>query len=335
MSYLSEKEVVTIIEKLNKSSNVVITGHINPDGDCLGSSLAVFMFLRKYGLQPVFFLPNDFPEFLNWLPFSSEIQIFDKENTNHIKIIDEAEILFVIDYNDTKRVGNIGEFIEKSKAYKIMLDHHLEPAYFCDLTISDINVSSAAEITYSFLKQINPEFIDIDIAEAIMTGIIMDTGIFNFNSSNPETFILMAELLKIGADKQKIIHFVYNTSSESKLRMMGYVLNQKIKINYDKKTAVFSLSKSELNQFNYKPGDTEGFVNIPLTIKGVKFSIFFMESDNNIKVSLRSIGDFDVNEFARKHYKGGGHKNAAGGKSYKSMNSTLTEFENILKETEI
>jgi len=334
MNYLTTLEADLIYNKLISAKNIVLTGHLNPDGDCIGANLAVYIFLKNLNLNVNFFLPNDFPEFLNWLPCSNVIKIFEPDNKLHKQIFENAEIIFLIDYNDIKRVGNMGEHIEKSKAYKIMLDHHPLPQPICDFSISDINASSASEITFHFLKQLNNQYIDKDIAETIFTGILMDTGIFNFNSSNPETYITVAELLKIGADKQKIIHNIYNTSSENRLRLLGFILN-KMQIFHKKRTAMFSLSKSELAQFEYKPGDTEGFVNIPLTVKDINFSIFFMESDNHIKVSLRSHGDFDVNDFARKHYKGGGHKNAAGGKSFKSLNTTISEFENILNNLDI
>jgi phosphoesterase RecJ-like protein len=271
---------------------------------------------------------------LRWIKDSDKIIIFDKDNFEHQKCFNNADIIFAVDYNELKRVGNLADFIDKSPAYKIMIDHHLQPHDFCSLTISDIKTSSASELMYYFLKQINPDFLNKDIAEAVMTGIIMDTGIFSFNSSNPETFITVSELLTLGAEKEKIIHLLYNTSSENRLRMLGYVINKKMQVNHNKHTAYTSLTKDELHKFNHKIGDTEGFVNLPLSINGIIFSVFFMESDNYIKVSLRSQGDFDVNLFARKYYKGGGHRNASGGKSFKSMSKTIAEFEENLNNYE-
>jgi len=335
MKYISDNDLHKVKEIILQSKNIVITGHLNPDGDCIGASLALYYFLEKYNLSVKIVIPNDFPDFLKWLKNSDKIMIFEKDNPAHIKFFADADLIFAVDYNETKRVGNLGEHIDISNAYKIMIDHHLQPHEFCNLTISDTKTSSASELMYYFLKQINHEFLNSDIAEAIMTGIIMDTGAFNFNSSNPETFITISELLKLGANKDKIIHYIYNTSSENRLRMMGYVINEKMQVYKSKHTAFASLTKDELHKFNHKIGDTEGFVNIPLSIDGIIFSVFFMESDNYVKVSLRSQGDFDVNIFARKPYKGGGHKNASGGKSFKSMSKTITEFEEILKNYDV
>jgi len=332
MNYLTELEKKEILLNLEKANKILITGHINPDGDCLGSSLAVYNYLLSKNKEINILMPNDFPDFLKWLPNSSNVHVFSEDNKQQIQVINEAELIFCLDYNELKRIGNVAKFVEKSSAYKIMIDHHPSPQYFCNVTISDTKASSASELVYYFLKQIDYNTINPQVGECVFTGIIMDTGNFQHNSSNPETFETVAELLKIGINKDLIINNLFRNSSENKLRLMGHLLNKKMYIMKDHKTAYIYFTKEEQEFYNYQIGDTESFVNLPLQISNINLSVFFMESDNYIKISFRSKDDFDVNLFARKYFNGGGHKNAAGGKSYKSMNSTIVEFENIIEK---
>ena len=323
------KEKINSIKKIiTPEKNIVITIHSNPDGDAVGSSLALQHFFKQLGNNVNICSPNELPKNLKWLPEASTIKNYFYKKKPIDKIFSEADIIFCVDYNGLGRINNMQEPVKKSKAIKIMLDHHPEPENFVDYMFSDTEVSSAAELCYYFLENYSKELINKTIAECLFTGIITDTGSFQYSSATTNTFKTAAKLLDYKIDKQKIYNNLFSNFSASRMKLMGYVLDSKMVVVPERKLAYISITIDEFEKYNYKTGDHENFVNLPLSIEGIKFSVLFMEKDEAIRVSLRSVGDeFDVNQIARKYFKGGGHKNAAGGYSKLNMEETIKNFE--------
>ncbi len=322
-----------IKELLSSKKKILITSHSNPDGDALGSGLGMMLFLNQFDLEVNFMVPNSFPDFLMWMPGQENILIFDK-NKKHCKhLIETADVLFSLDYNTPSRLGKAGEAFQKSKGVKILIDHHIDPDVdVYDHVCSTVNTSSTSELVFDFITRIDPSKLNIEIAECLYTGIMTDTGSFSYACNYEKTFRIVADLHKQGLDGVKINRLVYNTYSESRIRLLGYALSEKLVVLQDYATAYISLTKEELDNYNYKAGDSEGLVNYALSIKGIKLAALFSEKNKKIRISFRSVGDFSVNNLARKHYNGGGHKNAAGGDSFLSMEETLTAFERLLSD---
>ncbi len=327
------KDVINKAGKHIKSDcKAVIFGHVNPDGDALGSTLGLKYCLKHIVNKVDVVLPNNYPYFLDWMPGAKDIIIFDQETKKAKQIISEADLLFFCDLNDPKRVEDISEVINERDNIKIMIDHHPQPAGFVDYIISDTTVSSASELMYEFITELYGQNLNIETATCLLTGIITDTGLFDHNSENVRTFEIVAKLLENGADKKHIINKIYNENPYRRLRLMGNVLHNKMEYLPEYGTAYIYLTIEDMDKYNYQDGDSEGFVNIALSLADVNFAVLFTEKENYVKLSLRSTGNFDVNKIARKYYNGGGHTNAAGGKSYKSMEKTLDEFNNIIKQ---
>ncbi len=312
---------------------IVILTHRNPDGDAIGSSLALYNLLIKMGHLVDVLVPNKIPDFLKWMKHCDKIHISSGQKEKSAELIGNASLIFAIDFNDMSRVDAFNDTITNSKAYKVLIDHHPDPDPVVDLLISDTSVSSTAELLYFVMKTLRlSKFMDKDIAECIYCGIMTDTGCFSFNSSHPETFQAVGELVNFGIDKDKIYDFVYDNFSYNRMKLMGYCLNQKMVYLEEFKTAYISLSQKELKEFNFKIGDSEGFVNLPLSINGVIMSALFIENKNMIKLSLRSKGSFAVNKIASEYFHGGGHENASGGESYDSLQKTVEKFVNLLSK---
>lgn len=320
-------------EIIKDNQEFVIFGHVNPDGDAVGSTLALYHYIKNQDKKPKIIMPNDFPTFLKWMPGADEIVIFQEQKDEAKKIIEKAGALIFCDFNDVKRLSKLQDMIQKCNQTKIMIDHHPQPTGFADIEFSDTSVSSTAELMFEILNESSgSKYMDSNFANCILTGIITDTGVFHHNSEHPRTYEIIAELIRLGGNKQKVINEIYNTNTYSKLRLLGNNLLNGMQYYPQFATAFIVLSKKEQQEFNFQIGDTEGHVNIPLSIKGVNFSALFIEKDEHIKISFRSNGKFDVNLFARKYYNGGGHKNAAGGKSYKPLNKTIENFVNLLSK---
>ncbi len=317
------------------SENIVILAHQGPDGDAIGSSLAMYHFLLEIGKSSFVILPDAIPENLALLPGAENIVIYEQKPSFAQSLINKTDLIICLDFNETKRLGDeLGNIIKDSSASKLMLDHHLNPANEFDVMISYPSISSNAEIIFRFICRMGFfEELNTECATCIFTGMMTDTGFFSYNSSDPEFFIIISELLKKGINKDAIYNHILNTNSETQIRLKGYVLHQKIKFYPEYHSAIITLSKDEMLQFNVKKGDTEGFVNIPLSVKGIYFSIFLKEDDNKIKVSLRSKGSFAVNEVSAKKFSGGGHLNAAGGELKKmSMDEAVKYAEDVIQE---
>ncbi|WP_310993932.1 DHH family phosphoesterase [Aequorivita marina] len=329
------KETTEIVRNLLASpQKVVIVGHKNPDGDAVGSCLGLSFFLKSLGHDASVLMPNDFPDFLKWMPGVDDIVIYEKETEKSKAIIDKAALIFTLDFNSLDRVGALGEILEASKAKFVMIDHHQQPADYAEATYSDVKMSSTCEMVYHFMDALGEaEKLTKEIAINLYTGIMTDTGSFRFSSSSPTTHRVAAKLIEAGADNATINQNVHDNNSPERMKLLGVALNN-LTILPEFHTAYITLTQKELDENNFKKGDTEGFVNYALSVKGVAFALIFIENkqESIVKISLRSKGDFSVNHFARTHYSGGGHNNAAGGKSSQSLNKTINEFISILPQ---
>ncbi len=310
---------------------IVIIAHVNPDGDAIGSSLALGRILSNLGHETGIITPNVYPEFLQWMPGNSEIVIFNNAQKTARQLIQSSEIIFCLDFNNLSRVKQINELVEQSKATKVMIDHHPTEEFFTPIVYSDTNASSTAELIYDFIHELGFEnAIDKEAATCLYAGIMTDTGCFSYNSSNPHTYKVVARLLEYGIDKDNVYYKVYDNFSGSRMKLLGYILNEKMEIYEKYNTAILSLTKEDQKRYKFQPGDSDGFVNYPLSIKNIRFSVLFVEKEDLIKLSLRSKGNFATNKFAEQHFNGGGHLNASGGENYASMEETLKKFRDIL-----
>ncbi len=318
-------------ERISRVREVVIVSHVNPDGDAVGSALALLHYLKKTGKTCHVIMPNDYPDFLKWMPGNDEVIVFSKNKDAAVNAISNAELIFILDFNGPDRAGKMQDILVGSGAFKIMIDHHPNPSGIADFIFSETLSSSTAEMVFRFIEIAGkPELIDDVSATCLYAGIMSDTGSFNYNSSQPETYRVLAELLKRGIDKDHIYAMVYNNFSVNRMRLLGYCLDKKMVVLPEYRTAYISLTINEKKEYNYTRGDSEGFVNYPLSVKGIDFVAFFMENDDQIKVSFRSKGKFDTNIFAVENFDGGGHINASGGESKLTMTDTIKKFISLL-----
>lgn len=319
---------------ISQSNKISITCHISPDGDAIGSSLALYWYLREKGKEVTVVVPNMFPDFLKWMEGSESILVYETQTDEAKKAILESDLIFCLDYNALNRVNRVKDAITESEAKRILIDHHLDPQIECEVKISHPEAAATCELIYRFIDALGDmDGISKACAEALYTGLMTDTGNFSYNSQNPDLYIIVSELLKKGINKDAIYNNVFNVYSVSRLRLIGYCLYQKMRIFPEFKTAVIAMSKEECARFNYEKGDTEGLVNMPLQIKEIDVSIFVREDEDKIKISFRSQGEVHVNKMAEL-FKGGGHKNAAGGESYCSLRRTLHQIENVVRRRE-
>jgi nanoRNase/pAp phosphatase (c-di-AMP/oligoRNAs hydrolase) len=311
---------------------IAIIPHRGPDGDAMGSTLGLYHFLLKNNHHPVVVSPNEFPDFLAWMPGSETVKIYEKDKENCTKILEEAELIFTLDFNALHRVGEMETVLASLKAPFVMIDHHQKPDEYAAFTYSDTSFGSTCEMLYNFILFLDKkEDIDKTIGTCIYTGILTDSGSFRFPKTTGTTHRIIAELIDLGVENTLIPTLLFDNSSYDRLQLLGRAL-QNMKLLKEHKTTYITLTQDELNSFNYTKGDTEGFVNYGLSIKGIIFTAIFIENKDEkiIKISFRSQGDFDVNQFARDHFNGGGHRNAAGGKSEVSMEETIRKFEDLL-----
>ena len=333
-----KKEAVLAIQNLLATpKKIAIIPHRSPDGDAMGSTLALYHFLLKLNHNPVVISPNEFPNFLAWLPGSETVLIYENDKENGTKILNEAELVFTLDFNALHRTGEMEQVLNKLSAPMIMVDHHQKPDIYATVTYSDTSIGSTCEMIYNLISYLDKkDLIDKTIATCIYTGITTDTGSFRFSSTTSITHRIVADLIDLGINNSAIHNSLFDDNSANRLQLLGRAL-QNIKVFPGYKTSYITLSQKELDEFRYQKGDTEGIVNYGLSIKGIHFSAIFIEhrNENIIKISLRSQGNFDVNQFARQHFNGGGHINAAGGKSYESMKATTNKFEELISKITI
>ena len=322
---------------LSTPKKIAIIPHRGPDGDAMGSTLALYHFLLKNNHEAVVVSPNEFPDFLAWMPGSETVKIFEKDKQNCTKILDEAELIFTLDFNALHRTGEMEHVLAKLKAPFIMIDHHQKPDDYATVTYSDTTFGSTCEMIYNFISFLGKkDQIGKTVGTCIYTGILTDSGSFRFPKTTGNTHRIVAELIDLGVENTEIPTLLFDNSGFERLQLLGRAL-QNMKVIAEHKTAYTTLTQDELNSFNYVKGDTEGIVNYGLQIKGINFAAIFIENKDEkiIKISFRSQGDFDVNQFARDHFNGGGHRNAAGGKSEETMEETIKKFENLVTKISI
>ncbi|MEK8180126.1 bifunctional oligoribonuclease/PAP phosphatase NrnA [Flavobacterium buctense] len=334
---MKKEDIFAIQQELATPKKIAIIPHRSPDGDAMGSTLALYHFLLKLNHQPVVIAPNDFPNFLAWLPGSETVLIYENDKGNCTKIIQEAEMVFTLDFNALHRTGEMEQVLNKVTVPMVMIDHHQKPDNYATYTYSDTIFGSTCEMIYNFIAFLgHKNLIDKTIASCIYTGITTDSGSFRFPSTTGTTHRIVADLIDLGIDNSEIHNQLFDNNSYNRLQLLGRAL-QNMKVFPEFKTSYITLSQKELDEFHYEKGDTEGVVNYGLTIKGIHFAAIFIEhrDENIIKISFRSQGNFDVNQFARDHFNGGGHINAAGGKSYESMRETIKKFELLISKITI
>ncbi|HWR99084.1 MAG TPA: DHH family phosphoesterase [Prolixibacteraceae bacterium] len=316
-----------------KVKKVVVLTHANPDGDALGSSLGLHCVLKNAGFQSTVIFPTDFPSLVPGLTEYRDWVIFDHHEKKAGRLLEEADLLFFLDFNDPKRVGKVTKKLDQLSKMVVLIDHHPQPMIDTPFLFSDIRVSSTAELVYDFVIKMGwGDLLDKAGATALLTGIIADTASFSHNAKRPELYKAASELIARGADQHKIQEALFNTNSADRLRLLGYALSEKMMIFPEYHAAMISLTREELKKFNFRMGDTEGFVNYPLSVKGIIFSAFFLENEEKIKISFRSKGGFAVNEFSVLHFGGGGHHNAAGGESRQSLTDATEKWISLLPD---
>jgi len=310
---------------------IAIVPHSNPDGDAIGAAYALSLVLKNTGREVTIVTPNDYPAFLNWMSGEVEIVNYLKDRPYAKQKIKSAAILFCVDFNEISRADDMRKVIRSFRGVKVLIDHHPLPAKFCDFLVSEPAYSSSAELVYDLIVALGLEpHIDKKTAEALYAGIMTDTGSFSYSTSRPSLYKVLYALTSYDIDTELIHSRVYDHFSAERFRLMGHCLLNKMVILSEYRTAYISLTLEEQKTFNFIPGDTEGFVNIPLSINNIVFSALFMEKGNLVKTSFRSKGSFPANEFASSHFGGGGHKNAAGGESKESLHEVIDHFTQLL-----
>ena len=324
------------IEKLKNvitnPQKIVITTHRGPDGDAMGSSLALYNLLVKLNHEVNVITPNDYASFLHWLPGNNLVTEYESSRETAEKLVDNADIIFMLDYNHIYRIDGLAANVESSNAFKVLIDHHQDPQEnIADLIFSEPAICSTAQLLFQIIDKMDLScLIDKDIAECIYVGIMTDTGSFKYSSTTSETHNIIARLIKYGARNTVIHDLVYDNYSADRMKLLGYCLNDKLLLFPENKSAIISLTNEELKRFNFKKGDTEGIINYALAIKDTIFAAFIVERDNIVKLSLRSRGSFKVNEIAGKYFNGGGHENAAGGISNNDVSTTIEKVKEII-----
>lgn len=330
-------EYSQITERVDKSDLILVTSHHNPDGDAIGSAVALASFLRRIGKEAYAMVPNDYPAFLKWLPGTDLLMVYRENIQEANKLISSADLIFCVDYNALNRTDAMEPWLRKADAKKVLIDHHLEPALSdFDYYLSVVQTSSTSELIYNFAEGCGwLHLLDREIATALFVGIMTDTGSFSFACNYPSTFRITAGLIQAGIDAEQIHRLVYDTYSEERLRLLGFCLSEKLSILPEYSAAYIALSLAELDRFHYQVGDTEGIVNYALSIGNVKMAILLTERKDRIRLSFRSKGNLSVNTIARVHFNGGGHRNAAGGDSFVSLDDTIRRLKDVLRQYQV
>jgi phosphoesterase RecJ-like protein len=316
---------------LAKPQKIVIITHWSPDGDAMGSSLGLYNFLLKKKHTVSVITPNDAPIFLSWMKGTKKVCDAKAHPVAAAKLIEKATLIFCLDFNSLSRIDKLGPLVEVSSAKKVMVDHHPQPDAFADFMHHTVKASSTCELIFTLIDALGgKKLLDKDIADCLYTGIMTDTGSFRFPSTTGDTHRAIAGLIDAGAGNASIHMRVYDDNTESRLRLLGFSLCEKMVIMNEHKTGFISLTWEEQERFKYQKGDTEGLVNYILSIRGMKFAAFMSERDGMIKMSFRSKGKFDVNAFAREHFGGGGHVNAAGGFSNDKIEKVIEKFRSLV-----
>jgi bifunctional oligoribonuclease and PAP phosphatase NrnA len=336
----SMKNLQAFKSLINAPKRVVIVTHFKPDADALGSSLGLAGFLIKKGHSVSVITPSNYPDFLAWMPGNEKVLALANEKPEieqqAKQLIENAEIVFCLDFSSLSRINSLGEMIRKANAVNVLIDHHLEPEDFAQFVQWTTASASTAGLIFELIEELGEKhLIDEDIANCLYAGLMTDTGGFRHNNTRQKEFLIASELVGLGANPHETARQIYDTNSLERLRLTGFVLSQKLVVLPDYNTAYMTLSQEELKSFGAQTGDTEGLVNYGLSIKNVKLSVLMYDRKEEIKLSFRSLGDFSVNEMARKHFEGGGHHNASGGSSKLTLENTLKKFLEILPEYKV
>ena len=328
---MENTDFTLISELISQPLRILITTHSNPDGDAIGSSLALAAYLKKKNHSVQVMIPDPYPDFLAWMKGCEEILIFSFRENECLQAIGQAQLIIAADYNNLGRLNNAAPYVRQSKAVKVLIDHHLNPSDEFDHRISISRISSTSEIIYNFIEAMGDlNLLDKDIAECIYAGIITDTGSLSYACNYVKTYLIMADLFRLGIDGEHLHRLIYDTYSESRLRLLGYSISDQLVVLPEFHTAYIRLSKEDLERFDHQIGDTEGVVNYALSIKDINLAALFMERDGIVKVSFRSKGSFAVNTLAAEYFNGGGHRNAAGANCDTTLEETILKFRQLL-----
>ena len=334
MNLLSKAQADQLSSMIQKSNRVVVTCHMTPDGDALGASLCMVHVLLSMGMFATVVVPDCPPQNLMFLPGSSHVVVASCRPERAESLLTDADLVVLLDFNDLKRIDRMAPMVEASKAKRVVIDHHLNPSIKADVLISRPDVSSTCALLYQVLESIGLERrISREAAECCCTGMMTDTGNFSYNSNDPQLYRILERLVAKGVDKDAIYTRLFNTNTESRVRLMGYAQSRKMQILPEHQAAVIALSREELDEFGYKRGDTEALVNVPLSIPGITYSIFLREDEPGyVKVSMRSKGNFSVKEICEAHFGGGGHVNASGGEMRAPLEEVLQRVIDVLSQ---
>ncbi len=321
---------------LNTPKKIIITTHHKPDADALGSSLALCQYLNKKGHDAIVITPSDYPKFLNWMEGNEQVLVFSENTKEQALVLTRgADIIFCLDFNSLKRINEYGEIVKSSLATKVMIDHHLEPEQFADYQMWDTKAAATAILIFKLIKDLNDEnIIDPCIAACLYAGIMTDTGSFKHPNTNQEVHEIVAQLMQIGINTSRIHKQIFDNNSEEKLKFLGFALSEKLVVLKQYHTAYFVINHLELEKYNSQTGDTEGLVNYALSLEGIVMACLIIERSDAVKLSFRSKESFSVNQFARENFEGGGHRNAAGGKSDLNLKDTEAKFLAVLPNYE-
>jgi phosphoesterase RecJ-like protein len=322
---------------IDQPQRVVIVTHFKPDADALGSSLGLAGYLKKKGHKVQVITPSDYPDFISWMDGNAEVMALGRDAKSSKQKVEEelnqASVIFCLDFSSLKRINDMEEGVRKATAVKVMIDHHLEPEQFAQFEQWDPHSASTAGLIFELIEQLGDKsLIDAAIANCLYAGLMTDTGGFRHNNTRYKEFTIASELVSRGANPHEVAKEIYDTNSLERLRLTGFVLSEKLKVLPEFRTAYMTLTADELKRFGVQTGDTEGLVNYGLSIKGIKLSVLMYDRKDEIKLSLRSLGDFSVNEMARAHFNGGGHRNASGANTKMSLEDTVKKFLSILPE---
>ena len=331
------KAIADLKSRITNTKSIVITTHVSPDGDAIGSSLGLYHFLKQQNIKAQVVVPNAFPKFLMWLEGSESIIVFDQDSEKAKEVIQRADLIFGLDYNETKRTAKMQDSIDASGAYKVLIDHHIGEPTWPDLNLSVVGASSTCELVLDFISAYSGDNIQLtsDMAYCIYTGLLTDTGNFQFSATTPKVHIQAAQLIEAGVEADVVHNHINNSFDKQRLQFFGFCVSERLKILKDKKIAYLALSQGDMRQYNVQTGGTEGLVNEPMKIADIDVSILMKEDEGKVKMSFRSKRAIDISVFAKKYFSGGGHRNAAGGISFKNLEDTERDLLQYLEEFNI
>ncbi|WP_268033140.1 DHH family phosphoesterase [Algoriphagus sp. PAP.12] len=327
--------IATFKKELSSPKKIFITTHVKPDADALGSSLGLANYLIKKGHEVTVVTPTDYPSFLNWMEGNDSVLDFSREDQRKkaSAALNEADVIFCLDFSGLSRVNELGEMIRESDAYIVNIDHHQDPENFADFLYWSTEAAATCELIYELIVKLgDKDLIDKDIAECLYAGIMTDTGGFRHPNTTKNVHLVVAELIEIGANPSQIANWIYDSNSVNRLKFIGFAISRRLVVLEDLHTAYFAISKKDLKKYQSRTGDTEGLVNYALSLDGIKLAALFSEREDGIKISFRSSSEVAVNKFAASYFNGGGHKNAAGGKSEQTLKDTIERFESLVEE---